>query len=193
MNYRFSNSLLYEREQAIKANQHYTERWGATNIQRFDTDSPDDLVMQRQDVDLLLTINGTTYRVSEKFRDKDYNDLYIEVFSKYPQTVGWLQSGSADAIVYFTPKAVYWITHKTLKDFCLSKLFPAIAPNWYEEIFINQQTFLSKTIYIDKVKIPIKIIQAHNFEGVAWHTIGVSISFDVLQTFQVKLKKFELT
>ncbi len=123
----FSDSLHHEREQASKADIFYRERLKVSNIIRFNSDSETDLEMQLKDVDVLLTHNKTTYRVSEKFRNVDYRDLYFEVYSKYPKTQGWLHAGSPNAILYFTPSAVYWIKHKSLWDFCLPIFFPLIS------------------------------------------------------------------
>ena len=95
--YNFKYSLQHEKDQAVKADQFYCNILKATEIQRFNVDSETDMEMQRQDVDLLLTLNGLTYRISEKFRDKDFGDLYVEVYSKYPKTPGWLHTGSPNA------------------------------------------------------------------------------------------------
>lgn len=107
MLHNFENSLLHEREQTAKADAFYRYVLLVSDIKRFDTDSEADMEMQLQDVDVLLTLNGIKYRVSEKFRDTDYGDLYVEIYSKYPTTLGWLHTGSPNAILYFTPKTVY--------------------------------------------------------------------------------------
>jgi len=165
MLHNFKSSLSHEREQAGKADRFYREVLRATDIKRFNSDSEADMAMQRQDVDLLLTVNDTVFRVSEKFRDKDYGDLYVEVFSKYPDTPGWIHTGSPNAILYFTPEAVYWITHKSLSTFCLDVLFPIISEKWYEELFQSYKTIISKRILVNKKLIKINLIQAHNEDG----------------------------
>lgn len=42
--------------------------------------------LQRKDVDVLLTLDGRQVKVSEKRRDRDYDDLLVEVYSKFPGT-----------------------------------------------------------------------------------------------------------
>lgn len=194
MPYNFSDSLHHEREQASKADSFYCERLKVTEIIRFNTDSEADLEMQRQDVDVLLTLNKTIYRVSEKFRDVDYGDLYVEVYSKYPKTHGWLHTGSPNAILYFTPSTVYWITHKSLKEFCLHSFFPLIDDVWYEELFKSHKTLIHKEILFQGETLKINLIQAHNqpTEGKSWETIGISAPFSFFEKNGVKIKKYEL-
>lgn len=191
MLHNFKSSLSHEREQSIMADNFYREVLHVSDIKRFNSDSEMDMEMQRQDVDVVLVLNGVTYRVSEKFRDKDYGDLYVEVFSKYPKAPGWLHTGSPNAILYFMPGSVYWITHKSLSGFCLKTLFPLIPENWYEELFQSHKSIISKWIRFEKKLIKINVIQAHNFDGSAWETIGISAPFSFFTENGVKIKRFE--
>ncbi len=192
MIHNFEQSLIHEKELSTRADRFYRDVLKVSDIKRFNSDSEADMEMQRQDVDLLLTLNEITYRVSEKFRDKDFGDLYVEVFSKYPHTPGWLISGSPNAILYFTPDSVYWITHLSLKDFCLKTLFPAIPENYYEEINHSGKTIISKKISLNNEVYKLNIIQAHNHptEGADWETIGISLPFALLEKYRVKFRKF---
>jgi hypothetical protein len=189
MIHQFKKSLQHEREQAHEADMFYVDMLHATDIVRFNSDSESHLKKQKQDVDLQLNIRGTCFQISEKFRDKDFGDLYIEVFSKFPHTMGWMHTGSPDAIVYFTPQAVYWITHKSLKAFCDELLFPAIPMAWYEEIHKSKKTIVSKNLQLKETDCKVCLIQAHNFDGKPWETIGLSVGFEVLKHFGVKIKK----
>jgi hypothetical protein len=190
MLHNFKSSLIHEREQAERADRFYHDVLKATDIKRYNSDSEADMAIQKQDVDVQLTVNETVFRVSEKFRDKDYGDLYVEVFSKYPHTPGWMHTGSPNAILYFTPEAVYWITHKSLSTFCLEVLFPLISTKWYEELFQSRKTIISKRILINKKFIRINLIQAHNKDGASWETIGVSAPFSFFEENGVKIKRF---
>jgi len=171
----------------------YRDVLKVSEIKRFNTDSDADMEMQRQDVDVLLTLNGISYRVSEKFRDKDYGDLYVEVFSKYPKIPGWLHSGSPNAILYFTPESVYWITHSSLKAFCIETLFPLIPQKWYEELFQSHASITSKRLFLNQKWVKINLIQAHNRDGAEWETIGLSAPFRVFEENGVRIKHFQLT
>lgn len=180
-----------ERRHQSTADRFYVEVLKATEIKRFNTDSEADMEMQRQDVDLLLTLNNVTYRISEKFREKDYGDLYVEVFSKYPAKEGWLFSGSPHAVLYFTPERVLWITHKSLSEFCKNNLFPFIPNEWYEELVQSHQSILSKNLKISDATFTINLIQAHNEEGSSWETIGISAPLWVFQENGVKIMLFK--
>ena len=193
MLHNFTASLQHEREQTLKADAFYRETLKVSELIRFNSDSKADLEMQRQDVDLLLTLNNITYRVSEKFRDVDYGDLYIEVYSKFPKTMGWLHTGSPNAILYFMPELVYWITHKSLHSFCTEVLFPSFPENWFLMLYQSQKTIVSKRISINGKTIKINLIQARNQDGARWSTLGISIPFWVLEENGVKFKKYPLS
>lgn len=193
MIHQFKKSLHHEREQAQKADRFYREVLNATEIVRFNSNSESDMEKQRQDIDVQATIRGTRFNISEKFRDKDYGDLYIEVFSKYPHTKGWLQTGKPDAIVYFTPNSVFWITHKSLHECFKNTLFPNIPEMWYEELYKSHKSIVTKKVTFEGFETNINLIQAHNFEGITWETIGISVKFEVLEKLGVKFKKIKTT
>lgn len=189
MKYNFETSLVSERKQAENADAFYRDILKVSEIRRFNNDTPYDLEMQQQDVDVLLTLNGVSYKISEKFREKDYADLYVEVFSKYPHKHGWLHNGSPNAVMYFTPKAVYWITHKSLSDFCLKSLFPIISTGWFDELFKSDKFILSKQLLFNGKKQKIYLIKAQSDadDGCCWTTIGISAPFSFFVENGVKV------
>ncbi|MDR2840692.1 MAG: hypothetical protein LBV75_05450 [Paludibacter sp.] len=192
MIHNFDRSLLHEREFALGADNFYRTELNATEILRYNTDSEHDMNFQHRDIDVTVTVNDRKFNVSEKFRDTDFGDLYIEVFSKYPQTMGWMHSGNPDFIAYFTPKAIYLIAHTDLKAFCLNTLFPSIPQEFFSEIFISGKTIVKKKFEINNKQTEIAVIQAHNCSGnVKWETIGIAIHFDLLTTYDVKWRKYE--
>jgi len=193
MTHNFEQSLQNERSKADFADKFYTERFRASDIVRYNSDSDIDMDFQRKDIDVSLVIDGKRYYLSEKFREKDYGDMYLEMYSKYPKTQGWMDSGSPDVVVYFTPQAVYRIIFKELQSFCLETLFPQIPAAWLQEIYNSRKTIVSKTLPIDNFPVRINLIQAHNkpTTGSSWATIGISIPFDVLRKFGVKIRKYE--
>ena len=192
MLHNFDLSLKHEREQTAKADEFYRDVLKVDAIIRFNSDSESDMEMQRQDVDCVLKLNGLSFRVSEKFRDKDYGDMYIEIYSKFPATKGWLHTGTPNAILYFTPLSVYWITHKSLSNFCLFVLFPLIPEKWYDELIHSGVNIISKRIKFQNAFQKINLILASNYlaDGTKWNTVGLSTSFSFLENNQVKIKKF---
>lgn len=192
MIHNFKSSLQHERNQAAKADFFYTDVLKVSEIKRFNSDSEFDMEMQRQDVDVLLTLNGITYRVSEKFRDKDFGDLYVEVYSKYPKTPGWLHTGSPNALLYFTPESVYWITHKSLASFCFQTLFLQIPQSWYDELSFSTKVIISKQLQLNGKYFKINLIKALNKDGSTWETIGISAPFWIFEQNGVKIRRFDL-
>lgn len=194
MKYSFETSLINERKHAEKADAFYKNVLQISEIIRYNTDSDSDLKMQLQDVDVLLRLNNISYKVSEKFREIDYADLYIEVFSKYPQKKGWIHHGSANAVLYFTPKTVYWITFKSLSDFCLKTFFPLLPKVWFQELYKSNKTFFSKEFLFNGKIQKINLIKAQSVssDGCFWNTIGISVPFLFLKENGVKFIEFQL-
>ena len=157
MIHNFEKSLQNERSKAEFADNFYTERFDASQIVRYSSDSDTDMDFQRKDIDVSFVVNGKRYFVSEKFRATDYGDLYVEIYSKYPQTAGWMHTGLPDAMVYFTPRTVYRIIHDELNFFCLEKLFPNIPELWLQEIYDSGKTRVSKKIVIDNFAFSVNI------------------------------------
>ena len=187
----FDKSLRHEREFAERADRFYREQLNADTIRRYNSDNEQDMNFQHRDIDVTLTINGKNYNVSEKFRDTDFGDMYVEVYSKYPHILGWIHSGEPDFIAYFTPKAVYLISHRDLRNFCINNFFPKIHLEYYNEIFLSGKTRIKKTVYLSDKQVEIIVIQAHNQTGnSSWKTIGVAVGFDVLSMYNIKWKKF---
>ena len=187
----FDKSLQHERKFAERADRFYREQLKSNQINRYNNDNELDMSFQHRDIDVSITINGKTYNVSEKFRDTDFGDMYVEVYSKYSNVLGWIHTGEPDFISYFTPKAVYLISHKNLRDFCINKLFPAIPTKYFQEIFETGKTRIKKQIVISGKQVEITIIQAHNQTGnSSWKTIGVAVDFEILKFFGIKIKKY---
>ncbi len=188
----FNQSLQNERNHALNADKFYSDILGATELRRFSSDNDEDMYYQKQDIDVEITLNGKTYRISEKFREKDFGDLYIEFFSMYPDVPGWMETGSPNAIMYFTPENAYWISHRSLKHFYQNTLSPLIKKDWFEEIYKSGETIKSKQINAGGKIYKISIIQAHNHSKVSWKTIGISIPFQWLEDANVRFKRFNI-
>ncbi|MFO7659253.1 MAG: hypothetical protein R6W78_19510, partial [Bacteroidales bacterium] len=104
----FPASLRRELQHQAKANRFYAEKLGVKDIVRYNSDSEEDMAYQRKDIDLSFELNGRRLMVSGKFRDHDYGDLYLECYSKYPETPGWMHKSEADFLACFYPERVIW-------------------------------------------------------------------------------------
>lgn len=193
MLHNFDISLLNERNQSHRADAFYSQHLKAQNIVRFDKDTSEDMHMQKRDIDVSIVIDGKTYLVSEKFRNKDFGDIYIELFSKYPHSKGWLEQNYAQALLYFTPSKVYWIGYQTLHWFAHNLLFAAINRQVIDEFAADNKLISSCSIKINGQTLAIKLIKAPNAcDGNSWTTIGLSIEPKFLIQFGVNVKVFDL-
>ena len=191
MIHHFSESLKKEKNFAAMADEFYSGRLNAINIVRYNNDTEDDMKMQRQDIDVQLTINNKIYRISEKFREKDFGDMYLEVYSKYPHRKGWMDTGSPNAVLYFTPQKVYWFTHSSLHRFYHQLLFPCLKQEWFEQLYKSSYHILTKTAILNDSETILHLIKADNKEGAEWETMGVSVGYDVLKNNGVVFEAFE--
>ncbi len=183
---------MFERSKAEFADNFYRTFLNAFEIRRFNSDNEHDMFYQKKDIDVELILKEKVYRISEKFREKDFGDLYIEFFSMYPDIPGWMDTGRPDAIVYFTPENAYWISHHSLKHFYDNSLALLIKKEWFEEIYKSGETIKSKQIKSGEQIYKISIIQAHNHNKISWKTMGISIPFQWIEDANVRYKRFNL-
>ncbi len=188
----FNKSLLFERKKADFADNFYHSVLCVSEIRRFNADNEHDMHYQKQDIDVKIKLKEIIYMISEKFREKDFGDLYIEVYSMYPEVDGWMKTGNPDVIMYFTPNNACWISHRSLKYFYDNILLPHLNSEWFCEIFSSGNTIMNKQIKIENETYKISIIQAHNKKNNdEWKTMGVGIPYSLLDKSGVKYKKFE--
>ncbi len=192
MIHNFSQSKLYENEQIKKADKFYHDVLHVFDIKRFNYQLSEERKMQLHDIDLLLTYQNKSYKVSEKFRSKDFGDLYLEIYSKYPKVSGWLNEGISDYIMYFTPEKVYCIDDLSLKKFYKENLISLLPSFWFENLKTSDRNIISKKIYVNNIPYIISIIKALNetSEGDNWITMGITIPFNMLKINGVKFLKF---
>lgn len=183
--HRFYSSLSYERSQAESADCFYKEILAADVVKRYNHDTPEDMVWQHRDIDATITIKGRTFHVSEKFRNRAWSDLLIEIYSQYPQTPGWARTGVPDIVAYFFPDEVCIVREEYLKPFVL-QLFKAIPQAVVDDFYQSGQ--LQKKINIQLAeKCSVTLISAAN-DG--YVTISVAVPFGVLDANGVKYKTF---
>ena len=135
----FWSSLKVERDKAVFADEFYSNVFEVENIIRFDTESERDIDFQRADIDVQLHAWERHSNVSEKFRAIDYNDLYIELYSMYPNVKGWMQNSSADHLAYFFPTRLIWIDKKELIRAFETHVLSNINAAKIEELQTNYQ------------------------------------------------------
>lgn len=194
--HQFNISLQKEVQQQSCADQFYIKKLRAKDIVRYNSNSEIDMKFQRQDIDLSFELNGRRLMVSEKFRSFDYGDLYLECFSKYPGTPGWMHHSQADFLACFFPERVLWINKKKLVGFFLNKLWPELPGGWFAKI--NRELYGRSGIQKQKIDIlgrqrEFAVIQAFNRSGKdKWHTIGIGLPLEMLSEFNIPGKIYLL-
>lgn len=193
----FIRSLHREKTYQKRADNFYIQHLKATNIIRYNADTEHDMAIQRLNIDVSFTVGNKLINVSEKFREKNFNDLYIEFYSKFPQSHGWLSKSQADYMAYFLPEKVFFIDEKKLSVFYENHLQYAVPQNEFaalieQNVCTNAQ---KKTwIKIQNHNYSARIIQAYNETASAqWYTMGIAVPFRILSDFGIYFKEFTLT
>ena len=188
----FYNDLQHEQQYQNIADAFYAKHFGVSDIVRYNKNTQEHLKIQRQDIDVSFTHKGKHINISEKFRDKDFNDLYIEFYSKFPKVRGWLDNSQADFLAYFTPLRVILVNEKKLSEFYKTTLSLAVSDDVLSDFNSKNLNNNAKKRIQLKVKNHIyyaTLIQAYNVTTNAlWHTIGIAIPLTMLDNFGVHYK-----
>ncbi len=178
------------------ADKFYRQQFGATKTARCDYRTEKGRAFQQEDIDLWLTLKNKKVSVSEKKRTRDFNDLYLEIYSKFPVTSGWALHSKADFLAYFFPKRVFWAGFPQIIRFCRESLSPQIASSWFEELktsHLRKNMQEKHTVRIAGKPYDIFLIQAYNeSNGNSWYTMGVSIPFDMLKDNHIRFRLYPL-
>lgn len=105
--YNIEDSIRLERENWPRADKFYLEHL-CQNPKRFvrvDYDKHPDI--QRNDIDLvILNESDELFKISEKKRDRDWEDILIEIYSCYSDKIGWGMDSKANKLAYYLPSSV---------------------------------------------------------------------------------------
>ena len=194
----FSTSLSYEQSKFSVQDRFYTERLGAKAISRADFSNDVGKNLQRKDVDVQFVYQGRQINVSEKNRTKDYGDLLLEVYSKFPDTPGWMDKSDADFLAYFVPRKVYWINKRELEHF-YHKILDIVNP---DTMFAQMKSRYPRNsrrdgriFVINGRQEKVGFMQAYNHpinSNDEWYTESISISFNCLKRAGVHIEEFAL-
>lgn len=192
MSHNFWRSLEYESSKFQLADDFYFEQLGVERIVRFDSGSEEDMEFQRADIDVQLHGWGRHANVSEKFRKKDFNDLYLELYSMYPDTKGWMERNEADFLAYFFPDRVLWINKHELHELFHRDIHPLIEQEWLEGLVKKFPKKNGRQNY-QKNGLEISLIKAYNrTRSKNWDTLGVTVSLDLVREAIPKMKEYQL-
>jgi hypothetical protein len=197
MAHHFYESRKVETAHFETADKFYRTRLHAVIIKRFDYNTGSGKQKQLADIDVAVTLeNGSTITVSEKKRTRDFDDLYLEVFSKFPEVLGWTEGSQADFLAYFFPTRVLWAGFPQIKRFFRESLLPQIPATLFGEMKNNHPGQNAKqkfTVKIAGVSYPVLLIQAYNeSDGNRWYTMGISIPFKMLNDNHIRYNIFKM-
>ncbi len=179
----FDESLRYERASSARADRFYREQLGADEVERYNRDTPEDMEMQHRDIDVRIRVHGVDMYVSEKFRKSAWDDLLIELYSKYPAVRGWMETGSPDLLAYFLPDKVLIFREADLKAF-YDRLVAAIPQPDLDKFCAHAAESRSKQLKISLARpCSVRLLAALN---VGYMTLSVAVPFDVLRENGVK-------
>ena len=197
MAHNYNKSSDYEKTWHPIANEFYFSKYPNSSLRRYDGNTPASLSFQKKDIDVSVLRDDKIVHISEKFRQNDYGDLLIELYSKYPKTKGWMHNSEADFLTYFSPKKVYVLKKRELIDWYIQEDFESKlkdALKVFHEENVEKSTrqgikFQTKQGNL----INITLIQAFNqTRGSKWHTISLAILWNDLKKEGLGVKDFEL-
>ena len=178
-----------------RANMFYKNVLKAEIIKRYSCNNEEDHEFIIKDKNLSIKINDKELNVSEKNRDQDWNDIYVEIFRKYPNEEGWIRNTEADYIAYFFPGRVFWAKMEPIKMLCYDILSKAIDSGIYKELYYmypKNSGRLSKTFKINTKTYSFNFIQTYHEEGEnSYYSIGISLPFVLLMDFRIDYKIFK--
>lgn len=199
----FFKSLEYEQSMYSKADSFYKKLiqniWFAEykndqifiSIKRWDFNTPEGKIKQLDDIDVTIDIEVNNriyhYDISEKFRRDDYLDMFVELYSKYPNVEGWGVKSKANVIFYHTPNYLYIIDTNQLKE--VAKNIMKIVPKVVDEMNRNgtyrvEEYYEEKDYFLDFIKTP-----TYLYNKKAWEGLGVCLPWHLFGDFNITMNK----
>ena len=173
-----NESLERELQGQPRSERFYLEVLNATSIRRIGYKTPKEIELQKQDIDLFATIDGEEISISEKDRDRDFDDLLIEFYSVYPDTRGWMDNSEAQMMAYYTPTKVIWVNKHQLVEFYNNHLKGLPFEKHFNELIKTHSTRSNGTFNILGQIENVNFIAAYNRTYV---TMSIAVSFDLLR------------
>lgn len=192
----FWQSLEFELRQAQLADFFYQHTFGVENIIRFNTGTSEDMEFQRADIDVQLHGWGRYTNVSEKFRNHDYDDLYLELYSMYPDVKGWMSASEAMHLAYFFPTRVCWLDKPLLIERFEKTILPFLKIQELDQFLLKspKKSYTQTTsLLINGKRYQCKWVKAYNqTQNKNWDTIGICIPFQLLTDLEIPVKIYDL-
>lgn len=163
-------------------------------IKRWDFNTSDGRIKQLDDIDATIVVttqnNIFHYNISEKFRTADYNDMFVELYSKYPSKEGWGINTQADWVCYHTPDDLYVVNaediRKLVKDMKNNSIHS--INHMVEEMQEWGSNFNQN--YYENTEINFYKIPTYIRDRKMWEGLGACIPWDKMAEWGVRYVKY---
>ena len=181
----------------------YTKVLGLPKHIYTDWDEPDPIKreqyrsLQRVDVDVLISKEGSPcwYYISEKDRNADYGDMYIETWSNYDKRIlgSYIKENKSNYILYQTPKGIYWVKHDSNFINVVHNLHNEVPRSVYDKLVGDNYKYPVK-YHIDKYNLDVKLAKSESYRnGEIWHSTGIIVTWkDLVYKFGVRVSAYDL-
>ena len=194
----FDQSLKTEIKNRAKHIEFYTKVLGMSKYIYTKWDAPNYTErekyreLQRRDVDVLISKDGVDkwWFISEKDRNVDYGDMYIETWSNYDVGIlgSYIKENKSNYILYQTPKGIYWVKHDSNFINVVHDLHNEVSRSVYDTVVGDNYKY-PVNYHIDKYNLDVKLAKSTSCRnGEIWHSAGIIVTWkDLIYKFGIKV------
>lgn len=178
-----------------RADMFYKNVLRADIIKRYSPKKNEDKDMLSKDISLHVKMNDKESTISEKTRDQDWNDIYVEIYRKYPDEAGWIKFTEAEFLAYFFPGRVFFSKMEPIRNLCQDILCRAVNTGIFKDMyymFFRSSGRHSQSIKINNKTYSFTFHQTYHEAGEnSFYSIGLILPFVMLMDFRIDYKIFK--
>lgn len=178
-----------------RADMFYKNVLKAEIIKRYSLKKDEDKDILSKDINLHVKMNEKETTISEKTRDQDWNDIYVEIYRKYPDEAGWIKFTEAEYLAYFFPGRVFFSKMEPIRNLCQDILCRAVNTGIFKDMyymFFRSSGRHSQSIKINNKTYNFTFHQTYHDEGEnSFYSIGIILPFVMLMDFRIDYKIFK--
>ncbi|HNW96843.1 MAG TPA: hypothetical protein PKK00_00365 [Bacteroidales bacterium] len=178
-----------------RADMFYKNVLKADIIKRYSPKKTEDKDFLAKDINLHVKMNDKETTISEKTRDQDWNDIYVEIYKKYPDEAGWIKFTEAEYLAYFFPGRVFFCKMEPIRNLCQDILCRAVNTGIFKDMyymFFRSSGRHSQSIKINNKTYSFTFHQTYHEDGDnSYYSIGLILPFVMLMDFRIDYKIFK--
>jgi hypothetical protein len=178
-----------------RADMFYKNVLKAEIIKRYSHKKDEDKDILGKDINLHVKMNEKETTISEKTRDQDWNDIYVEIYRKYPDEAGWIKFTEAEYLAYFFPGRVFFSKMEPIRNLCQDILCRAVNTGIFKDMyymFFRSSGRHSQSIKINNKTYSFTFHQTYHADGEnSFYSIGLILPFVMLMDFRIDYKIFK--